>query len=339
MKAINKPHDKFFKQSLSDITIARDFLETHIPAKILSKFNLNEIELCKESYVDEELKEQLTDIVYRASINSGGKGYIYTLLEHQSKAIIMMPLRVVKYQIAIIENHRLQFPDDPKLPAVFPLIFYHGTDSPYPHSLNFLDLFHEPELMAEYFARKVNIVDLTQISDETIKQHKIISLLEYTQKHIRDRDFLLLFDELNDLLNKVYNYLTPVDQRWAYLNSFFTYLFSEANISDKAEFISKIETIDIIKEHKTMGTLAQHFEEQGIQKSIAKGTLIDTKKIVNNMLAKRLSLKLISEVTGLSDDELRKLKSKKDLKTKKLHNEKIKNTKTKKQSKAIGKRS
>jgi len=256
----------------------------------------------------------------------GGKGYIYTLLEHQSKAIIMMPLRVVKYQIAIIENHRLQFPDDPKLPAVFPLIFYHGTDSPYPDSLNFLDLLHEPELMAECFARKVNIVDLTQIPDETIKQHKIISLLEYTQKHIRDRDFLLLFDELNDLLNKVYNYLTPTDQHLAYLNRFFTYLFSEANISDKAEFISKIETIDIIKEHKTMGTLAQHFEEQGIQKSIAKGTLIDTKKIVNNMLAKRLSLKLISEVTGLSDDELRKLKSKKDLKTKKVHNEKTKNT-------------
>lgn len=335
MKAINKPHDKFFKQSLSDIAIAKDFLETHVPAKILSKFNLDEIELCKESYVDEELKEQLTDVVYRASINSGGKGYIYTLLEHQSKAIIMMPLRIVKYQIAIIENHRLQFPDDPKLPAVFPLIFYHGTDSPYPHSLNFLDLFHEPELMAEYFARKVNIVDLTQISDETIKQHKIISLLEYTQKHIRDRDFLLLFDELNDLLNKVYNYLTPIDQHWAYLNSFFTYLFSEANISDKTEFINKLETIDIIKEHKTMGTLAQHFEEQGIQK----GAINNTKKIVNNMLKEKIPLKLICKVTGLSDDELQNLKLKKDLRTKKLYNKKIKNAKTKKQTKEAGKRS
>jgi predicted transposase/invertase (TIGR01784 family) len=116
----------------------------------------------------------------------------------------------------------------------------------------------------------------------------------------------------------------------AYLNSFFTYLFSEANISDKAEFISKIETIDIIKEHKTMGTLAQHFEEQGIQKSIAKGTLIDTKKIVNNMLKEKIPLKLICKVTGLSDDELQKLRSKKDLKTKKLHNEKVKSIKTKK---------
>jgi predicted transposase/invertase (TIGR01784 family) len=316
MKAINKPHDKFFKQSLSDITVAKDFLETHVPAKILAKFNLNEIELCKESYIDEDL-EQLTDIVYRANINSGGKGYIYTLLEHQSKAITMMPLRIVKYQIAIIENHRLQFPDDPKLPVVFPLIFYHGVESPYPHSLKFLDLFYEPELMAEYFAKNINIVDLTQISDETIKQHKIISLLEYTQKHIRDRDFLLLFDELNNLLNKVCNYLTPTDQHLSYLNSLLVYLFSEANISDKSEFISKLETINIIKEHKTMGTLAQYFEEQGIQKSIEKGTLINTKKIVNNMLAKKLSLKLISEVTGLSSDELQKLRSKKDLKTKK----------------------
>lgn len=333
MKIINKPHDKFFKQSLSDIAIAKDFLETHIPATILAKFNLDEIELCKESYVDEELKEQLTDVVYRASINSGGKGYIYTLLEHQSTAIPLMPLRIVKYQIAIIENHKLQFPDDPKLPVVFPLIFYHGTDSPYPYSLNFLDLFHEPELMAEYFARNTNIVDLTQISDEAIKQHKIISLLEYTQKHIRDRDFLLLFDEIKDLLNKVCNYLTPIDQHLVYLNGFFTYLFSEANISNKSEFISKLETIDIIKEHKTMGTLAQHFEAQGIQKSIEKGTLIDTKKIVNNMLKERIPLKLICKVTGLSDDELQKLRSKKDLKTKKLNQGKARGIKTKNISK------
>lgn len=324
MKAINKPHDKFFKQILSNKVIAKDFLETHVPAKILAKFNLDEIELCKESYVDEELKEQLTDVVYRASINSGGKGYIYTLLEHQSTAITLMPLRVVKYQIAIIENHRLQFPDDPKLPVVFPLIFYHGTDSPYPYSLNFLDLFHEPELMSKYFARNINIVDLTQISDETIKQHKIISLLEYTQKHIRDRDFLLLFDEIKYLLNKACNHLTPIDQHLIYLNSFFTYLFSEANISNKAEFISKLETIDIIKEYKTMGTLAQHFEEQGIQKSIKNGTLIDTKKIVNNMLKERIPLKLICKVTGLSDDELQKLRSKKDLRTKKTASRRIK---------------
>ena len=171
---------------------------------------------------------------------------------------------------------------------------------------------------------------LTQLSDYAIKKHKIISLLEYTQKHIRDRDFLLLFDEIKDLLNKVYNYLTPIDQHLVYLNGFFTYLFSEANISNKSEFISKLETIDIIKEHKTMSTLAQYFEEQGIQKGIAKGTLIDTKKIVNNMLAKRLSLKLISEVTGLSDDELKHLKLKKDLINKKMYNEKVKIANTKK---------
>ena len=73
-----------------------------------------------------------------------------------------------------------------------------------------------------------------------------------------------------------------------------------------------------------MGTLAQHFEEQGIQKSIKNGTLIDTKKIVNNMLKERIPLKLICKVTGLSDDELQKLRSKKDLRTKKTTSRKIK---------------
>ena len=62
MKIINNIHDKFFRHSLSDLEVAKDFLATYLPSKILAKFNLNEIELCKESYIDEALQEQLSDI-------------------------------------------------------------------------------------------------------------------------------------------------------------------------------------------------------------------------------------------------------------------------------------
>ena len=89
-----------------------------MPSKILDKFNLDNIELCKESYIDEDLEEQFTDVVYKAKMDSGTTGYIYMLVEHQSSASKMIPFRIVKYQIAIMQNHLLQYPKDLKLPVV-----------------------------------------------------------------------------------------------------------------------------------------------------------------------------------------------------------------------------
>lgn len=124
MAEIHNPHDKLARQSLSNIEVAKDFLATHVPKHILAKFDLNNIEPSNRTYIDPQLTEQLSDTVYKAKMIDGTYGYLYLLTECQSNAIPFMPLRILKYQIAIIEDHLLQNPKETKLPIVFPIIFY-----------------------------------------------------------------------------------------------------------------------------------------------------------------------------------------------------------------------
>ena len=54
----------------------------------------------------------------------------------------MMPFRIHHYLFGVLHSHWKQHPDKP-LPPVYALLLYHGSDTPYPYSLNLLDCFED----------------------------------------------------------------------------------------------------------------------------------------------------------------------------------------------------
>lgn len=72
----------------------------------------------------------------------------------------------------------LQFPEETKLPIVFPALLYAGNKKPYPFTLDILDLFYDRSLAEKILAKAAHLIDVTQISDQEIKQHNIIGLLD-----------------------------------------------------------------------------------------------------------------------------------------------------------------
>jgi predicted transposase YdaD len=65
-----------------------------------------------------------------------------------------MPLRLLRYQLNIMEEHFNQFPKgNKKIPAVFCFLFYNGKRKPYPYSLDIFDLFYNPELGKQTLAK------------------------------------------------------------------------------------------------------------------------------------------------------------------------------------------
>lgn len=50
--ALNPTHDKYFKRSLSDPKVAKDFLAMHLDKEVQALVDLDTIELQKESFVD-----------------------------------------------------------------------------------------------------------------------------------------------------------------------------------------------------------------------------------------------------------------------------------------------
>ncbi len=60
-----------------------------------------------------------------------GDGYIYVVIEHQSREDIHMAFRLMRYSMAVMQRH-IEHDKRRQLPLVIPMLFYHGSRSPYP---------------------------------------------------------------------------------------------------------------------------------------------------------------------------------------------------------------
>ncbi len=187
--SIVKQHDEFARKYLINLEAGKEFLETYLPSEIKDKCNLDSLIISSGSYIEDDLKAHVSDVVYKFDLkeNTGGCAYVYALIEHQSSPLKLMPFRVLCYQIAIIQKHMDEYPED-KLPLVVPIVFYNGSASPYTYSTKLADLFADKELFNSIGLGNFKLTDLTVTQDDEILQHKKISLMELLLKHIHDRD-------------------------------------------------------------------------------------------------------------------------------------------------------
>jgi predicted transposase/invertase (TIGR01784 family) len=119
------PHDKFFKETFSIRENAIDFLSGTFPPEILKKLDLSTLTQDNSSYIDEELREHFSDIVYTCFCKE--KEIRITLLfEHKSYALACPYLQLMKYLLKIWEANSKQAQ---RLIPVIPVILYHGKEA------------------------------------------------------------------------------------------------------------------------------------------------------------------------------------------------------------------
>ncbi|EFL4011052.1 TPA: Rpn family recombination-promoting nuclease/putative transposase [Escherichia coli] len=184
------PHDALFKSFLTHPGTARDFMEIHLPKDLRELCDLDSLKLESASFVDEKLRALHSDILWSVKTREGD-GYIYVVIEHQSREDIHMA--------AVMQRH-IEHDKRRPLPLVIPMLFYHGSRSPYPWSLCWLDEFAAPTTARKLYSAAFPLVDVTVVPDDEIVQHRRVALLELIQKHIRQRDLMGLIDQLVVLL-------------------------------------------------------------------------------------------------------------------------------------------
>jgi len=118
------PHDKFFKEMFSKKEVAESFIKNYFPQDLLELFNTDDLEITKDSFVDEDLKEFFSDVVYRVKINDHD-AFIYCLFEHKSYPDKKVSFQLLKYMTKIW-NLYLKQNNSGKLPVILPLLIYHG---------------------------------------------------------------------------------------------------------------------------------------------------------------------------------------------------------------------
>lgn len=195
------PHDAVFKKFLRHADTARDFLDIHLPSSLRPLCDLETLRLESASFIEEDLRACYSDVLWSLK-TTAGEGYIYVVIEHQSSPDAHMAFRLMRYAIAAMQRHLDA--GHKRLPLVVPMLFYHGIATPYPYSLCWLDGFTHPVHARRLYATAFPLVDITAIPDDEIVQHRRVALLEFMQKHVRQRDLTKLVEQIITILVKEY---------------------------------------------------------------------------------------------------------------------------------------
>lgn len=290
-KVSQTPHDAVFRQMLMHQAVAKDFLQLYLPAPFLAICELDSLQLVSGSFVEEDLRASYSDILYSLRTRHG-PGYVYALIEHQSTPDKLMAFRLLRYALAAMQRHLDAGHDT--LPLVVPILFYQGEATPYPLSMCWFDMFYSPELARRVYNSPFPLVDITITPDDEIMQHRRIAILELLQKHIRQRDLMLLLEQLVTLIDEGY---TSGSQLVAMQN----YMLQRGHTEQADLFYG------VVRDRETGGesmmTLAQWFEDKGIQQ----GRQEVSQEFALRLLSKGMSREDVAEMANLPLAEIDKM--------------------------------
>ena len=121
---IQNPHDKFFKETFRNLTVTKEFVTHYLPEHIVDIINIETLEPQKDSFIDADLKEVFSDLLFKVNMNQQ-VGYLYLLFEHKSFQSPMVAVQLLQYMCNIWKTAAHQNKST-KLPAIIPLVIYHG---------------------------------------------------------------------------------------------------------------------------------------------------------------------------------------------------------------------
>lgn len=301
-------HDSFIKKAMENHNVAKSFFNRHLAPEVRDMVNLDSLQLQKESFIAENLKKKVSDILFSADFSqgnshgSGGKsGYIYMLLEHQSTVDHWMVFRLFNYMMAIWQRHRTEHHKDKHLPLIYPLIFYNGTRK-YTAPKDLWSLFKDPEIARSFFCEPVNVINVNEIDDDKFKEYPWAGIIELFMKASQKRDILQQWHLAKEALKELA--FATIFEKEDYVRVILWYTANRIEKSEQKDEILRIVNSTLnIEGEEIMASLAQQWKQEGVQRGVQQRNL----DIAITMLQKKQDIKLIAEITGLSLQEIKQL--------------------------------
>ena len=271
---IQNPHDKFFKETFSKIEVARDFINNYLPQSIINIVDLNTLEIQKDSFINEELQEIFSDMLFRVNINKR-EGYIYFLFEHKSYNSRNISFQLLKYMLEIWET-KVKKENSSELPIVIPLVIYHGSDEWNVKTTlgEMIKGYRElPEDVKKYVPDyEYLIYDFSRYKDDEIKGEVQLRILLTIFRDVFTKDNKAIIDTIHraaEHLAKLEDQQTGIE----YFETFLRYILSASQKltkEDVEDIIKKVET-NYPEGSEIVMTLAEVLRQEGMQEGIQKG--------------------------------------------------------------------
>jgi predicted transposase/invertase (TIGR01784 family) len=132
-------YDALFRRLFENPEVSADFARNYLPAEYQGKIDFESVAIDRDTYTDEVLRRNYTDLLYRFDKKEGkGQLYLYLLYDHKSSPDRWVSIQLLRY-IMLIYGGELNKKRPPTLlPEIFPVVFYHGTEK-WNHSLQCAD--------------------------------------------------------------------------------------------------------------------------------------------------------------------------------------------------------
>jgi hypothetical protein len=274
MSEISNPHDRFFREVFSRLELAREFLSKQLPAAIATSIDFATLDLRPGSFLDEELQQYFSDLLFRATLQTGQHAYVYILLEHKSYPEWFTGLQLLRYQVEIWEQVRKEAKateersakskkkqQRTKLPPIFPLVVYqHKRKWNAPQQ--FHDLIEAANEWQPYLpAFKYELVSVASLRETELFSAVLLRAAIRLMRHIFDPD---LADKLPQIWAEFRDLAWGPDEQ-GFLLVMLSYVSStNANVTP-GDLKRSLEIAFPQEGDHVMTTMAQQWLEEGKQ--------------------------------------------------------------------------
>jgi len=275
----------------------------------ISELDFDSLEEVNKDFVSpKELDDFQSDILWKANLKGKkDKFFIYIHTEFQSTPHRLMPFRFLNYQYLVydkIMDQREGEENSELLPFIFPILFYHGKTK-WSYETDISKLIEIPFEKAKDYIPKFNFfkIMINEKTYEELAEYESVLANNFACNNVKTKEKFI--DAINRVSKLLYE-LIPKEHKLKLSEDLAKYLsfISKGRISTR----KIIDILNTYEEDKM--TIAELFDkerdegiEQGIEQGIEKGKL----ELVKKMLLANIDINQISEISGLSLEEIKEL--------------------------------
>ena len=283
-------HDKTFKIILEDKKIAADFINKALKLKN-NKLNSEDLIKEKTEYITSRFRKKEVDVLYRLKERK-----VYFLIEHQSTIDYLMPYRILEYQIEIMRNAMMDYAESKikKIPKVIAIVIYTGKRK--------WNVEEDIKNMQEDFETEAetlgiyNFLDINKFNkDNLLEMDNLVYDMMLIEK---SKDTKELEENINRIIKEIKDSKEIMER---IIKLIMLPTFGKAKVINLIEKLYKKEGSDnMLQVTRMLNRELKLRHNEGVKEGLL--------RVAKNLLKKNVDISEIKELTGLSEEEIQKIK-------------------------------
>ena len=301
-------HDLFFKQGFSKPRFAKELFQLALTKEEFSAFNWNNLKPEKDTF-----QNIRADLVFSVTLKNNPirRVKIHLLLEHKSHFSQKTYYQILKYKTAVIGK---SLEETGKAMPVFSVLLYHGPQ-PWPGWTSLKKGLWgwilskiPPSLEKDMLDCGIRLVDTHSPAVEKAIKDKGVLSRGFLNTLKKGWNLKAEESSLNEAVSFFDNW--PGDREELIL-SLGDYLWATVRGMTK-DLWEKVERTAVNKGIFSKGgymNIKEYIKEEARQEGIQQGMQKERQQVVLSMLKEKADMAFICKVTGLSEEEIKKLKN------------------------------